>query len=135
MAPDGASGAGSVIATSFGLPPLGAVPAGRRPGGAERVDGLGELQDLGGQGQQLLVLLLFFLDRLPLVVGQNLAFLVGPVLADHDKGRQEDRLRMSRPPWKFGGGPGADQAAASSLVGGTVAIVASRVARSAGRCR
>jgi hypothetical protein len=62
MAPDGASGAGSVIATSFGLPPLGAVPAGRRPGGAERVDGLGELQDLGGQGQQLLVLLLFFLD-------------------------------------------------------------------------
>jgi hypothetical protein len=33
---------------------------------------------LGGQAQQLLVLLLLFLDRLPLVVGQHLAFLVGP---------------------------------------------------------
>jgi hypothetical protein len=29
--------------------------------------------------EQLLVLLLFFLDGLPLVVGQDLAFLVGPV--------------------------------------------------------
>jgi hypothetical protein len=52
----------------------------------------GEFQDLVGQLQQLLVLLLFFLDRLPLVVGQDLAFLVGPVLADHHKRRQEDRL-------------------------------------------
>jgi hypothetical protein len=34
-----------------------------------------------------------FLDRLPLVVGQDLAFLVGPVLADHHEGRQEDRLQ------------------------------------------
>ena len=47
----------------------------------------------------------------------------------------EGRWRMSRPPWKFGGGPGADQAAASSLLGVTVAIVASSAARSAGRCR
>jgi hypothetical protein len=36
------------------------------------VDRLGELQDLVGQRQQLLVLLLFFLDGLPLVVGQDL---------------------------------------------------------------
>jgi hypothetical protein len=44
-------------------------------------------------------------------------------------------MRMSRPPWNFGGGPGADQAAASSLLGVTVAIVASSAARRAGRCR
>ena len=48
-----------------------------------------ELQDLVGQLQQLLVLLLFLLDRLPPMVGQDLAFLVGSVLADHDKGRQK----------------------------------------------
>jgi len=48
---------------------------------------------------------------------------------------QERMKRMSRPPWNFGGGPGADQAAASSLLGETVAIVASSAARSAGRCR
>jgi hypothetical protein len=41
----------------------------------------------------------------------------------------------SRVPWNFGGGPGADQAAASSLLGVTVAIVASSATRSAGRCR
>jgi len=44
-------------------------------------------------------------------------------------------MRMSRSPWNFGGGPGAYQAAASSLLGVTGAIVASRAARSAGRCR
>ena len=43
------------------------------------MDGPGELQDLVGQLQQLLVLLVFLLDGLPLVVGQDLAFLVGPV--------------------------------------------------------
>jgi hypothetical protein len=43
--------------------------------------------------------------------------------------------RMSRPPWNFGGGPVGDQAAASSLLGVTVAVVASSAARSAGRCR
>jgi hypothetical protein len=53
------------------------------------VDGLGELQDLVGDVQQLLVLLLLLLDCLPLVVGQHLALLVGPVLADHHEGRQE----------------------------------------------
>jgi hypothetical protein len=61
----------------------------------------------------------------------------------HDRGNdytiklksQSAAGRMSRPPWKFGGGPGADQAAASSLLGVTVAIVASSAARSAGRCR
>jgi hypothetical protein len=50
------------------------------------VDGLGQVQDLVGQPEQLLVLLVFFLDGLPLVVGQDLAFLIGPVLADHHKG-------------------------------------------------
>jgi len=53
------------------------------------VDGLGELQDLVGDVQQLLVLLLLLLDCLPLVVGQHLALLIGPVLADHHEGRQE----------------------------------------------
>jgi hypothetical protein len=38
------------------------------------VDGLGELQDLVGELQQLLVLLLLLLDGLPLVVGQDLLF-------------------------------------------------------------
>jgi hypothetical protein len=37
--------------------------------------------------------------------------------------------------YNFGGGPGAVQAAASSLLGVTVAIVASSAARRAGRCR
>jgi hypothetical protein len=53
------------------------------------VDGLGELQDLVGDVQQLLVLLLLLLDCLPLVIGQHLALLLGPVLADHREGRQE----------------------------------------------
>jgi transposase IS116/IS110/IS902 family protein len=45
------------------------------------------------------------------------------------------RERLSRSPWNFGGGPAGDQAA-SSLAGVTaVAIVWSRVARRAGRCR
>jgi hypothetical protein len=34
--------------------------------------GLGNLHDLVGDPQQFLVLLVFFLDRLPLVVGQDL---------------------------------------------------------------
>jgi hypothetical protein len=59
------------------------------------MDGPGELQDLIGELQQLLVLLLL-LDGLPPVVGQDLAFLVGPVLADHHKGRQEDQGRGGR---------------------------------------
>jgi len=53
------------------------------------VDGLGELQDLVGDVQQLLVLLLLLLDCLPLVVGKHLALFIGPVLADHHEGRQE----------------------------------------------
>jgi DNA-binding CsgD family transcriptional regulator len=67
-------------------------------GAGHGVDGLGEVQDLVGQLEQLLVLLLFFLDDLPLVVGQDLAFLIGPVLADHHKGRQKDRLQPPTPP-------------------------------------
>ena len=56
---------------------LGDLRVGRaagRPGTVHGVDGLGELQDLVGELQQLLVLLVFFLDGLPLVVGQDLAF-------------------------------------------------------------
>jgi hypothetical protein len=54
------------------------------------LDGLGELQDLVGDVQQQLLVLLFLLvDCLPVVVGQHLALLVGPVLADHHEGRQE----------------------------------------------
>ena len=40
------------------------------------MDGLGEFQDLVGDVQQLLVLLLLLLDCLLLVVGQHLALLV-----------------------------------------------------------
>jgi hypothetical protein len=52
------------------------------------VDGLGEFQDLVGDVQQLLVLMLLvlmplLLDCLLLVVGQHLALLVSQVLADH----------------------------------------------------
>src|SRR6266511_2564345 len=66
---------------------------GRRARCGHRVDGLGELQDLVGQTQQLLVLLLLLLDRLPLVVGHDLALLVRAVLADQHKRRQEDGLQ------------------------------------------
>jgi hypothetical protein len=43
------------------------------------VDRPGQLQDLVGDLEQLLVLLLLVLDRLPLLVGQRLPFLVGAV--------------------------------------------------------
>jgi hypothetical protein len=54
---------------------FGAVRLGGRPGEVHGVDGRGELQDLAGQVEQLLVLLLLLLDGLPLVVGQHLACL------------------------------------------------------------
>jgi hypothetical protein len=47
------------------------------------VDGLGEFQDLVGDVQQLLVLMLLLLDCLLLVVGQHMALLVSQVLVDH----------------------------------------------------
>jgi hypothetical protein len=40
----------------------------------------------------LLVLFVFFLDRLPLLVGDHLTLGVGTVLADHHERREEDRL-------------------------------------------
>src|SRR4029077_353867 len=42
--------------------------------------------------EQLLVLLVLFLDRLPLLVRDHLTLRVGSVLADHHEGRKEDRL-------------------------------------------
>src|SRR3954451_7705151 len=55
-------------------------------------DLFGQLQDLAREVEQLLVLLVFLLDRLPLLVGENLSLGVRPVLADHHEGREEDRL-------------------------------------------
>jgi hypothetical protein len=43
------------------------------------VDRPGQLQDLVGDLEQLLVLLLLVLDRLPLLVGQRLTLFVGAV--------------------------------------------------------
>jgi hypothetical protein len=59
------------------------------------VDDLGELQDLVGDVQQQLLVLLFVLvDCLPVVVGQHLALLVGPVLADHHVGKVVQLFRQ-----------------------------------------
>src|SRR3954463_2036818 len=49
-------------------------------------------KDLPGELEQLLVLALLLLNRLPLLVGEHLALRVGPVLADHHEGREEDRF-------------------------------------------
>src|SRR5215207_4887774 len=62
----------------------------RRGTSARRVDLLGEIEDLVGQAEQPLVLLLLLLDRPPSLVRDHLALLVGAVLADHDECRQED---------------------------------------------
>src|SRR3954447_2746326 len=55
-------------------------------------DLFGQLQDLAREVEQLLVLLVFLLDRLPLLVGENLSLGVRPVLADHHERGEEDRL-------------------------------------------
>lgn len=57
------------------------------------MDLLGEIEDLSGQAQQRLVLLLLLLDCPPILVRDHLALLVGAVLANHDKCRQEDGLQ------------------------------------------
>jgi hypothetical protein len=56
------------------------------------------------------------------------------VMLTGDNRATAERMRMSRVPWNFGGGPSGDQAA-SSLVGVTSVIVASRATRRAGRYR
>ena len=56
------------------------------------VNRLGQLEDLTREIEQLLVLPVLFLDGLPLLVGDRLTLRVGPVLADHHEGREEDRL-------------------------------------------
>ena len=45
-----------------------------------------------GELEEPAVLLILLLDRLPLLVGDDLALGVGAVLADHHEGREEDRL-------------------------------------------
>src|ERR1700752_4258035 len=66
--------------------------AGRARGGRIGVDCLGQLEDLLRQVDQLLVLAVLLQDRLPLLVGEDLALRIGPVLADHHERREEDRL-------------------------------------------
>ena len=59
-----------------------------RPG----VDQLRQLENLIRQLDQLPVLVVLFLDHLPLQVGGGLPLEVGAILADHHERRQEDRL-------------------------------------------
>jgi hypothetical protein len=56
-------------------------------------ESLRQLEDLAGQLDQLLVLVVFFLHHLPLQIRGGLPFEVGPVLADHHERRQEDRFQ------------------------------------------
>ena len=67
-------------------------PASLRPDQPAGVDGRGQVEDLARKIEQLLVLLVLFLDRMPLLVGDHLTLRVGPVLADQHEGREEDRL-------------------------------------------
>jgi hypothetical protein len=46
-----------------------------------------QLEDLVREVEQLHVLFVLFLDRLPLQVGHHLTLRVGPVLADHHERR------------------------------------------------
>jgi hypothetical protein len=57
------------------------------------VHGLGQLEDLVGEVEQLEVLRVLLLDQLPLLVGGHLAGRVGSVLADHHERREDDRLQ------------------------------------------
>src|SRR4029453_15200344 len=54
------------------------------------VNRLREVQDLTRELEQLFVLAVFFLDGLPLLVGDYLTLRVRPVLADHHEGREKD---------------------------------------------
>jgi hypothetical protein len=56
---------------------------------------LRQLEDLVREVEQLDVLLVLFLDRPPLQVGDHLALCIGPVLADHHERREEDRLERN----------------------------------------
>src|SRR6185312_9742493 len=51
------------------------------------VDLAGQLEDLPGERQQVLVLLVLLLHGLPLLVGEHLALGVGAVLTDHHERR------------------------------------------------
>ena len=75
-----------------GRVPVSGIRVGGICGGSRRghcVDGPGQREDLAGKAKQLPVLPLLGLDLPPLTVGQDLAFLVGPVLADHHQGGKE----------------------------------------------
>jgi hypothetical protein len=80
-----------------GQVPVSGTRVGGIWGGSRRghcVDGPGQREDLAGKAQQLPVLPLLGLDLPPLTVGQDLAFLAGPVLADHHQGGQGDGLKQ-----------------------------------------
>ncbi len=73
------------------------VGSGLRRDGRVRVHGARELEDLVGDVEQLAILIVLLLNRLPLRVGDDLPFGVGSVLADHHERREEDRLQGSTP--------------------------------------
>src|SRR5215207_9443100 len=58
----------------------------------QTMDLIRQLKDLMGQLEELLVLFLLELDRLPLLTREDRTLVVRSVLADHHECRQEDRL-------------------------------------------
>jgi hypothetical protein len=72
---------------------FGATPSERAPVGG--VYGFRQVENLLGEVEQLHVLSVLLLHRLPLLVGDDLPFRVGAVLADHHEGREEDRLERN----------------------------------------
>src|SRR5262249_32423772 len=71
------------------------VDSGRLGASARRGEGmhlLRQVEDLTGELEELLVLVILFLDGLPLLVRDHLALGVGAVLADQEERREEDRL-------------------------------------------
>ena len=56
------------------------------------MDLLRQRQDLPREVEQFDVLLLFLLNRCPLLIGNHLVTGVGAVLRDQNEGREEDRF-------------------------------------------
>jgi hypothetical protein len=61
----------------------------------ERVDFLGQLKNLPGDSQKLVVLLILLLDHLPLLICDHLSLGVGAVLADHHERGQKARFQRN----------------------------------------
>src|SRR6187200_156943 len=63
-----------------------------RPPDLERMHLLRQLEDLPGEAEQFLVLLVFVLHGRPLLIGHDLSLHVRAVLADHHERGEEDGL-------------------------------------------